>query len=463
MFFITCCDKDNSIKQEDKLTQSKLNIQITSWSHLENSNNKIANEISIYKKSNLFKRDIRTSEHGFFIDDSKVQIIENSNFTTYTFFVFRENPESNILENYIYKAYNDGRHAQYLLKYHYSVDEENNKIYDTTVLDIEVIEDDNLIFSGASCVPEFTQVLDDIVCTSNTVCTGDGRHALGENCYCTPSPSTCDPAGSTSCELQYIWAYQGCGGGATGSYPDDNNNGNQTGGVGGTNGNNNDGEEEPTPAVPMELSVQDQILKCLNGFSSLGSTVTTFINPEIFESLNLSKFQWAEMNNYLQDNNCSEQAQQEVIDQLLEALENQCQANVQSQIAELTTQLGLSATTASCLASTNTDCLSVAALFNFSQNNPTETAFSKAAAETICNDGDVDYVNEILYYIDQKCAKKVVKSVLNNSSVLSQTILGYFSQDKDYIIKYKNDTLPLGIQGAVSPISSCVVKTKFKL
>ena len=47
MFFITCCDKDNSIKQEDKLTQSKLNIQITSWSHLENSNNKIANEISI--------------------------------------------------------------------------------------------------------------------------------------------------------------------------------------------------------------------------------------------------------------------------------------------------------------------------------------------------------------------------------------------------------------------------------
>ena len=53
MFFITCCDKDNSIKQEDKLTQSKLNIQITSWSHLENSNNKIANEISIYKKSNL--------------------------------------------------------------------------------------------------------------------------------------------------------------------------------------------------------------------------------------------------------------------------------------------------------------------------------------------------------------------------------------------------------------------------
>lgn len=322
--FLWSCEKDVPLQQEIEQTQSRLNIELTSWNHFENSKNKIARKISAYKKNNLSQRTVESSEDSFYIDDSKVQIIENDNFTTYTFFVIRENPESNILENYTYKAYNDDTYEQYLLKYHYTEDDEGNKTYDTTLLDVEVIEDESILFSRVGCVPEFIQVLDDIVCTQNTVCTGDG-HSPGEECNCTSSPNTCDPAGSMSCELQYVWVYQGCSGGSSGSGTDDNtndnNNGNQTGGGGNTNTNdNNDQEEEEdsTPAIPMEPTVQDQILNCINGLSILGSDNQTSIDPEIFEQLNLSKFQWAEINNNLQNSGCSEEAQQEAIEELLD-------------------------------------------------------------------------------------------------------------------------------------------------
>ena len=77
------------------------------------------------------------------------------------------------------------------------------------------------------------------------------------------------------------------------------------------------------------------------------------------------------------------------------------------------------------------------------------------AAQAICDGFEVDFINEIIYDIDQKCAKEVVKKVLNNSSTLSQTILGYFNQNKDYTIKYKNTDIPNGAQGAVLPLADC--------
>jgi len=72
---------------------------------------------------------------------------------------------------------------------------------------------------------------------------------------------------------------------------------------------------------------------------------------------------------------------------------------------------------------------------------------------------EVDYINEIIYEIEQKCAKEIVKRVLNNSSSLSQTILGYFNQDKNYVIKYVNGILPPTSQGATSPVANCVQQT----
>uniref|UniRef100_UPI004049F1AD hypothetical protein n=1 Tax=Gelidibacter sp. TaxID=2018083 RepID=UPI004049F1AD len=86
--------------------------------------------------------------------------------------------------------------------------------------------------------------------------------------------------------------------------------------------------------------------------------------------------------------------------------------------------------------------------------SPEAQAFSIAVAnaEPVV---EVDYVNEIIYDIDQKCAKEVVMEVLNNSSELSQNILAYFNQDRNYIIKYKNDNLPTNIIAKTDLMSSC--------
>lgn len=68
---------------------------------------------------------------------------------------------------------------------------------------------------------------------------------------------------------------------------------------------------------------------------------------------------------------------------------------------------------------------------------------------------DIDVPNEVKYNIEQKCAKEIVEKVVNNTSALSQTILGYFNQDKNYVIKYKNESLTAPAVAQTDLASSC--------
>lgn len=124
-------------------------------------------------------------------------------------------------------------------------------------------------------------------------------------------------------------------------------------------------------------------------------------------------------------------------------------------ISNLSASLSLTPDIISCLESED-NCNSTNQLNNFLNHSPNKTQFAELAAQAICDENEVDFVNEIIYEIDQKCAKEIVKKTLNNSSPLSQKILGYFNQDKDYTITYKNDAIPNGAQGAVYPLADCV-------
>lgn len=198
-------------------------------------------------------------------------------------------------------------------------------IFDTNTLDVEIIDDTDLVLSKNSCTPEFTQVIDDIVCTSNTNCTGAGNHEPGDDqCTCDSSPTTCDPAGSMSCEIQYVWVYQSCGGEGD-PFPSGTNEPAPNTGGGGTSNNNNNNTNNNTQSVPVEdpTPIYQPIEDCINGQLSLGGSDSTTINPALLEQIELSKPEWYQINTYLQDNNCSEQAQQEVIDDLLEEFDEQ--------------------------------------------------------------------------------------------------------------------------------------------
>ncbi|KAB8152947.1 hypothetical protein EZY14_011190 [Kordia sp. TARA_039_SRF] len=315
LFLNLACNDDNLDKVPNEYNQKELNISITSIEHLKNSRPKVEQNIRpLLDKINHRKKS--SIELDFQIEESHVQIIEQENFTTYTFFVYRNTLTPGILENYTYKEYNDNTFEQYLLKYHYTFDQNGEIIYDTNIFEVDIIQGNSLISkSTVSCVPEFVEVLDSFICTYNERCTGSGRHEAGDNsCLCTPSPDTCDPANSTSCEYEYVWVYQGCNTGG-GSIIDNNTGDNNTGG--GSSTNDTDNMDNETQSLPLEdpRPIWESILNCIN-FGSLGQTDTTTIDPSILEQLYLTPRQWSQINEYLQNNSCSEDAQEFVIDVL---------------------------------------------------------------------------------------------------------------------------------------------------
>ncbi|QTY27799.1 hypothetical protein [Flavobacterium sp. CS20] len=291
LLLTTGCENDNFNENTHKQQERRLNINLTSWEEFKVHHDNIASKVVEFRKNRTSKNINESNKYGFYINDSKIQVIENDNFTTFTFFVYRDNPNPNILENYTYKEYKDGTFEQFLIKYHYTIDNNGNMIFDTNILDVEIIEDSNLVVLKNSCMPEFVEVLDEIVCTSNTQCTGAG-HNPGEECDCTPSPDTCDPAGSMFCELQYVWVYQGCGGGEDSTPPDGNNPTTNTGGGGSSN---NDDNSNNTPSVPVIVPtpIYQPIEDCINDPLSFKSSDNSTINPEILKQLEFSIAEWA--------------------------------------------------------------------------------------------------------------------------------------------------------------------------
>jgi hypothetical protein len=313
LFLNLACNDDNLDKVPNEYNQKELNISITSIEHLKNSRPKVEQNIRpLLDKINHQKKS--SIELDFQIEESHVQIIEQENFTTYTFFVYRNTLTPGILENYTYKEYNDNTFEQYLLKYHYTFNQNGGIIYDTNIFEVDIIQGNSLISkSTVSCVPEFVEVLDSFICTYNERCTGSGRHEAGDNsCLCTPSPDTCDPANSTSCEYEYVWVYQGCNTGG-GNIIDNNTGDNNTGG--GSSTDDTDNMDNETQSLPLEdpRPIWESILNCIN-FSSLGQTDTTTIDPSILEQLYLTPRQWSQINEYLQNNSCSEDAQEKIIE-----------------------------------------------------------------------------------------------------------------------------------------------------
>ncbi|WP_179343270.1 hypothetical protein [Winogradskyella ursingii] len=337
------CEKDIPLiedQKENNLPDNK-NIRVVPWSHFEVDNGEIAERIAPIRNNGLKSRDTITSNtYGFSIDDSKVQIIENDGYTTYTFFAFRDSVLPNILENYTYKAFDDGSYEQYLLGYHYTLDTDGYKIFDTMVLDIQVIQDNNLILGRTTgCTPKLVDVIEGETCVYNELCTGNS-HSYGQQCDCTTAPSTCDPPRTIRCNDTFIWIYEedlSCGDGAgPGDNSTNNNNSNNNGG-GGTGGNTtNNNTDETTDATPMEDPAPEwqEIADCLNDVGILGDNNSTMLDHEVFEALGeiLTPDEWRVFKSFLvRQNNCSVEAQQSVIDELLEILEvelmNQLEAN----------------------------------------------------------------------------------------------------------------------------------------
>ena len=253
--FLWNCEKDEIIVPT--LQQKQLEVTIAHWYDLKQEKSILAKNLEKFRDKNLTSRDVQSSEYGFTINEEKVQIIVNENYTTYTFFVEREENQNGILENYVYKEYEDGSYGQFLLTYYYTFDEEGNKIFDTNNLGVAQIDDESLLVNrnpeSGDCHPHFEQIENGMICTYNERCTGYLNHEIGNNCPCDGN-NGCFPPQSNVCVQNYIYEWNDCSGGLdTGDVdnPNDPNNistgggQTQTGTGCTTNGNTN--------AIPFDI------------------------------------------------------------------------------------------------------------------------------------------------------------------------------------------------------------------
>src|SRR5690606_21675087 len=168
LLFFTCL-KDDTVTGTENSAKPTFNITIEPYEHLKSQNQRLANTVDKLMQNKSLQRSSTSQEYGFTINDNNVQVMERELYTTYTFLVFRDSVETNRLENYVFKQNNDGSYEQYLLKFHYTLNADEEKVFDTTILDIVAIDDDSLLLNRPgddNCEPEFVQVLDGITCTN---------------------------------------------------------------------------------------------------------------------------------------------------------------------------------------------------------------------------------------------------------------------------------------------------------
>ncbi len=328
--FISCQTEDYSQPRDnDSNLQQSFEVQYVDWNHFKTKNKNIANKISSFNEDLVLTRQLSSSSHGFSIDETEVQIIEQSGFTTYTFPIHRDIMDVNTLENYVFKQDSTGNYGQYILTYQYNTDGDGNLICDTNYFDIEEISDDNLLLNRESCFPEFVQVGTETICDIRFYCTSDDKHEIGDDeCNCGNDGTTCLPAG-ISCYDNPVFGWTTC---PSGDEPNDNPDDSNTTGGGGTDNETTGNDETFVFSTPTRTKVEQRIENCLNNVDSNNNNETQILDPSYINlsSYNLSDVQKWHIYQYLNiENNCNDESKQFII-QALNAIESGGEADFQN-------------------------------------------------------------------------------------------------------------------------------------
>ena len=112
--------KESSTNVEDTNSTSDIKGLIIKTDSVFIANNFLREQISskFSTTNNSNARTITSSTYGFSIDTTRVQVLASDTFESYTFVIERDEPNNDILENYILTRFNDGSFSQMLLSYH---------------------------------------------------------------------------------------------------------------------------------------------------------------------------------------------------------------------------------------------------------------------------------------------------------------------------------------------------------
>ncbi|MEM6721563.1 MAG: hypothetical protein AAF611_19710 [Bacteroidota bacterium] len=199
-----------------------------------------------------------STDLGFSIDTTAVQLLRNNTFESYTFAVQRDTEHENSLENYVITYYSDQRYTQFLIRYPYTKTVDGKKPFDVSNCTITNINSSAIISKSIGCQSYAQEWVAgecfDVNC--NAAGTGNGMHSPGQHCNAEPGdqPYTyCEPGTwvNTFC-VQYLSDNEGISGSGSGS---------TTGGNSNTN-NDTQGTAVSFPTVPFEISNQSHQKNC---------------------------------------------------------------------------------------------------------------------------------------------------------------------------------------------------------
>lgn len=394
---LTNCEKDDNFIKEEIIETQTTNFKILIFNEDDYKNNsKLLDKVNKFKpkKQNTFSRTVYDSVYDFSVNTDHVKFVESldGSIHSYTFEVIPE-PNSTLIENLVFTLQPDGSYLSEFYQYEYL----NNG-------DVEIKSAD----LGGLVATDYTQRSSatmnwkntDLISTSQMESGVAGRWVMETNVTftidCTDIDGNClvDNSGCDYCPECKDFTYI-----TSYVWVDDNADVNidEEGGGSGTGPTN--GGSNGTPSNDDNPTDDD-------------TTTTTVTTPTIsFEQQILMCI------NGLMDDGVT-------IDPIV-------------------------------VSNIPTAQKSISMFLNSNGCSVEAQSFATVVTNIIESDSEVDFDNEIVYNVDQKCAKDVIKKTLNNTSALSQNILNYFSQDKDYVLNIINKDLPSNIAGKTSLTSEC--------
>lgn len=320
MFF--ACEKDQSIVEENETPFKSLDV----IGHVVKGDSirQINKDLDLFLRERFEHKDRFSSEnltsnvYGFTVNTDRVFQLNGETYTNYIFNISRNNPISGGFENYMLTVFDDGRYMQVLI-YYPLIESDYGLIADINGATVTYINDDSLL-TGIESSPcgytseEIIEWSDEADCIYFN-CTAGGNHSYGQSCSGSP--------GEQPFKICYGgWVVTGCtNGGSSGSgstnptdpFPPTGNGGNPTNPV----DPNIPNEEVPTvPLIPAWQEVEN----CMNSASFTENIQLTPAMISWLETYNLQAVNT--MNTILQEYSCSEEAQEDVFNEINELMEN---------------------------------------------------------------------------------------------------------------------------------------------
>lgn len=315
------CQKDDTVEEPTQnINQSRYYVKIVNKDFFEN-NSDLTRKLAILNpkpKGNIdsnsgLNREIYNEEYGFTIETDYVKYVEDfeTGSHSYSFPLTRDIPEDDKLENLVFQSNDLGTYDAFIVKYGFTKEE-----YE--FLEIEQLENlstkySSIVFDDIDLPDKDSERISlQFVCIEVWVEVNNTSNDNGNLDGSTPVFTDIWVLEGMDCEWQTTGGGDGNGGNdgppPPGDYNDNTTNGTNTTGGGTTN------PQYPFISSPTTIQPWQEVLECMNSVLQVGNTDNTTLTDSTIQWLQNHKSEAGQINQFLEQNSCSEEAQELVDD-----------------------------------------------------------------------------------------------------------------------------------------------------